>query len=236
MSDQDALDITPAQTPEQIAAAALVAAAPVVPADVFSDQLASIKNADGTPKYADVAQALDSIPHAQDHITTIEGENESLKAALAKAEAAKELLEKAGNANQQTAGLTVEEVAQITQDTLAAQADSSRKADNVISVNSKFSELYGDKANEQMKALAKDSGITVAEIKTIAEKSPLAVFRMAGINSQSTPAPRTPGEGVGDNFQPPLKKTDPPKSVMSGATSQQMVDNWKAAREIIKQQ
>ncbi len=235
MSDQDVFNQDPpAKTPEQTAAEA---APQNEPQDAFADQLASIKNADGTPKYTDVAQALDSIPHAQSHISTIEGENSELKKELAKATAAKELLEKAGNANQQTEGvLTAEEVAETVQLTIEKNAEASRKADNVATVNAKFSELYGDKAADQMKALAKESDMSVDEIKALAERSPLAVYRMAGINSQSTPTPKTPGEGLRrDNFQPPERKAEPPKSVMSGASTSEMVDNWRAAGEIIKQ-
>jgi FtsZ-binding cell division protein ZapB len=233
-ASDDANQETPAQTPEQNATPE---ANQEQPQDVFADKLSSITNADGTPKYTDVAQALDSIPHAQKHISTIEEENALLKAELAKAQAAKELLEKsAGKADQQPTGLTAEEVEAITQQTLAKQAEASRKEDNVNSVSAKFSELYGDKATDQMKALAVDSGMSIQEIRTLAEKSPLAVYRMAGINAQSTPVPKTPGSGVGDNFQPSNRPVADPKPVMSGATSKQMVDNWRAAGEKIKQQ
>lgn len=225
---------TPAPDPAQNAAPE--ANQETQPQDAFGDKLASITNADGSPKYTDVAQALDSIPHAQEHIQTIEGENATLKSELAKAQAAKELLEKAaGNTNPANTGLTAEEVAKITQQTLQDNAETSRKADNVNSVNAKFSELYGNKAADQMKALAADSGMTVDAIKELAEKSPLAVYRMAGIDSQSKPTPKTPGDGVGDNFQPPTREVNPPKAVMSGASTQQMVENWRAAGEIIKQ-
>ena len=222
----------PVKTPEQIAAEA----APQEPQNAFADKLDAIQNEDGTPKYAGVADALDSIPHAQSHIKTVEGENAELKEKLAKSEAAKELLEKAGNAKPATEGLTAEEVAAVTRQTIADDSETSRKADNVASVNAKFSELYGEKASAQMGELAKASGMTVAAIKELAEKSPLAVYRLAGINSQSAPAPRTPADGQrGDNFQPPDPVVETPKPVMSGATSAQMVDNWRQAGEIIKQ-
>lgn len=236
MSDQDVFNQD--QTAADQAAAPAAQAAPVVSAtDAFADKLGSITNADGSPKYTDVAQALDSIPHAQQHIQTLESEAANLKSELAKAQAAKELLEKAaGQPSQQTARLSAEEVAEITQRTIAENALSTIKADNVASVNAKFSELYGDKASEQMKALAKDSGMTVSSIRELAEKSPLAVYRMAGINASQAPVSRTPDANLrGDNFIPPARKVEMPKSVMSGATSKQMVENWRAAGEIIKQ-
>lgn len=239
MSDQDVFaseDATPV-TPDDQSGTPAPVVEPVTPApDAFADQLASIVNADGTPKYTDVASALESIPNAQKHISTIESENAELRASLAKAEAAKELLEKsAGNTNQ-SQGLTADEVAKITQDTLAAQQDATQRAENVNAVSAKFSELYGDKAVDQMKQVAADAGMSVAAVKELAERSPQAVLKLAGISPEpaSGTPPRSPGVGVGDNFQPPKPDPTPPKAVMGGASTQDMIQNWRAAGEIIK--
>lgn len=246
MSDQDVFEEAEKETPSGTPAALDAAepqepleGQPAQPANDYTDQLSQILNADGTPKYSTVADALSSIPHAQTHIATIEGENASLKEQLAKAQAAKELLEKAAgdNANQPTS-LTPEEVAEITQRTMTAQEEAKREAANVGAVNAKFSELYGEKAATEMKKLAKDSDMSIAEIRALAARSPAAVYRLAGITSPSaTPPPsRTPGVGVGDNFQPAPKQPEPGKSVMNGATTKDMIASWKAAGEVIKQQ
>lgn len=231
MSDQDVFETETQATPDTQEAPAQQEQ---TPQDAFADKLSAITNEDGSPKYSDVVQALDSIPHAQKHISTIEEENAALKAELAKAQAAKEILEKAGSTNQQTESLTPEEVAKIAQQTLQKQAEASQKEANVKAVNAKFSELYGNKANEQMRTIATEAGITVDAVKELAEKSPNAVFRLAGINAQSKLPGKTPGAGVGDNFQPSQRDIPQPKSVMNGASTGQMVDAWRQAGEIVR--
>lgn len=229
MSDQDAFESAeqsaPTETPQEPS-----------PTDAFADQLAAIQNEDGTPKYADVAQALGSIPHAQEHIQTIEGENATLKSELAKAQAARELLEKqAGTTKPTTDALTPEQVAEISQRTFQQQEQANREAANVNAVNAKFSELYGEKSSSEMSRIAADAGMSVAEVKDLAKRSPSAVFKLAGISQSPPPPPsRTQGVGAGDNFHATNSAPEPGKSVMSGATSKQMIESWKAAGEVVK--
>jgi hypothetical protein len=208
--------------------------------DVFADKLSSIKNEDGTPKYSDVVSALDSIPHAQAHITTIESENAELKEKLAKEQAARELLakqvaHKTDSPAQQ--GLTEAEVAAIALKAQQQALEAQSAEANVRAVNATFSELYGDKAVVTMQEVAKDTGMSVAAIRELAKTSPQAVYRLAGINPQTpqSSVPKTPGEGQGDQFTPP-RKAEPPKSVMGGSNTNDLVSNWHAAGEIVKQQ
>lgn len=237
MSDQDVFE-APAAAPAAAPEAAPVAA-PVVPApvDAFADRLNVIVNADGTPKFADVAQALDSIPHAQSHIQTIESENAALKAELDAAKAAKDLLAKQVQEKPAPAsGLTPEQVAEISRQTMVEAAQANSEAANIAAVNAKFSELYGSKATEQMSTIAQQSGMSVAAVKELAKASPSAVFRLAGISlpNQAPVPPKTPGQGSGDNFTPP-RVPEPPKSIMGGSDTKDLVANWRAAGEAITQ-
>lgn len=235
MSDQDVFEQTPAPVTPAAPAAPV---APVVPAlDPNADKLQGIMNADGTPKYTDVAQALDSIPHAQQHISTIEAENATLTEALNAANAAKDLLVKqAGEKPAPATGLTPEEVARISRETMESTNLANTQAANVASVNAKFSELYGSKAVEQMSEIAKASGMSVAAVKELAKTSPSAVLRLAGINPTTLApvVPKTPGQGGGDTFTPP-QTPEPPKSIMGGSNTKELVANWRAAGEAIKQ-
>ena len=237
MSDQDVFNQEPAApvTPE---AAPAAAAAPVVPApDANADKLNTILNADGTPKYTNVAQALDSIPHAQEHISTIERENAALKEQLDLATAAKDLLAKQmGETPAPSTGLTAEEVARITRQTMGETTQANKEAANVASVNEKFTQLYGEKAVAQMSEIAQQSGMTVQAVKELAKTSPSAVFRLAGISpaNQAPVVPKTPGQGQGDTFIPP-HTPEPPKSIMGGSNTKDLVANWRAAGEIASQ-
>ena len=206
--------------------------------DVFADKLSTITNEDGTPKYTDVASALDSIPHAQSHIQTLESEAAELKAQLEREKAAKELLAKQVQKPEPSGqpGLTAEDVARIAQETQQKANQANAEQANVNAVNAKFSELYGGKAVEQMQTIAKESGMSVAAIKQLAKQSPQAVFRLAGINTQQKPlAPKTPGSGSGDQFNEP-RQPDTPKSVMGGSSTKEIVNAWKQAGEIVAAQ
>ena len=204
--------------------------------DVFADKLSSITNEDGTPKYTDVASALDSIPHAQQHISTIESENAELKKKLAEEQAAKELLAKqAQKLPESQPGLTAEDVARIAAETQQKANEANQKQANRDAVNAKFSEHFGDKAVQEMQRVAKESGMTVGAIAALAESSPQAVFKLAGINTpsqQGTP-PKSPGAGSGDHFTE-QRKPEEPKSVMSGASTHDMVNAWKQAGAIVE--
>lgn len=205
--------------------------------DPFADQLSGIKNEDGTPKYTDVASALDSIPHAQSHIQNLETDNAALTEQLGAANAAKELLAKQVKDTPPTStpGLTADEVAAITRQTLSETEQANLADNNVDIVRNKFSELYGEKAKEVMAKVATDSGMSLDAVKALAATTPTAVFKLAGIDSSTVPLPKTPGQGQGDNFTPP-RKPEPPKSIMGGSDTKSLVDNWKAAGEIVKQQ
>ena len=206
--------------------------------DVFADKLASITTEDGKPKYTDVASALDSIPHAQAHISTLEKEAAELREKLAREQAARELLAKQLGDNKSSPaqqGLTEEQVAEIAMRTQQAAQESQKAQANVDSVNATFSELYGEKAVQQMQLIARESGMAISEIRALAAKSPQAVYRLAGINTppQGSTPPKSPGQGSGDQFTKP-KEPVVPKSVMSGSSTADMVANWHAAGEIVR--
>jgi len=207
--------------------------------DVFTDKLMSIKNEDGTPKYPDVASALDSIPHAQGHISTLEKEAAELRDKLAQEKAARELLAKQVGNTQSPAqqGLTEEQVAQIARQAQEDALKASAEQQNVKSVNETFSKLYGEKAVEVMQTVAADTGMPVSQIRELAKTSPQAVYKLAGITAPDpTIPPKTPmAGGQGDNFTPP-QKPEVPKSVMGGSNTADLIANWKAAGEIVKSQ
>lgn len=204
--------------------------------DPFADQLSGIKNEDGTQKYADVASALDALPHANTHISTIEAENAKLKEDLAREQAAKELLQNAANKQEpaQQNGLTAEDVKALVVDANAEQAAANQQEANVNSVRSAFSAQYGDKAGEEMNRVAAESGMTKEALKNLSKSSPQAVLQLAGIKVEAAPVQRTPYR-AGNDQPSPQPAPAKPKSVMSGANTKEMVDAWKGAGERIKQ-
>ncbi len=54
-------------------------AAPQPSDNVFADQLASITNERGEPKYKDLPTALQALKHSQEYIPSLKQENETLR-------------------------------------------------------------------------------------------------------------------------------------------------------------
>ena len=67
------------------------------------------------------------------------------------------------------------------------------KAQNNSTVAQRFIKQYGTKGEEVYNKLAKDSGLTVADLNIIAANSPTAVFKMAGFEQKQTDVSPTMG-------------------------------------------
>ena len=230
MSDQDVFETT--ENPDQGTQTTEPQAQPQ-PVDVFADKLNTILNEDGTPKYPDVASALDSIPHAQQHIQKLEREAAELRDKLAREQAAKDLLAKQTEKAPQSQ-LTEEQAARIAMEAQQKAMQRQTEEANVATVNSTFSQVYGSKASEEMQKLATESGMSIDKIKDLAKTSPQAVFRMAGIQPKTTTPvpPKAPGAGSHDQFTERPAPT-PPKSVMGGGSTADVMASWNAAKETV---
>lgn len=202
--------------------------------DPFADQLGTILREDGTPKFTDVAQALESIPHADKHIKTLESELKEARETLAREQAAKELLQKSAIKEPGQATLTAEQVAEIATRTMAEREAADKQTANVDLVRAQFSKQYGDKAGEEMSRVASSSGMTKAQLKALSASSPQAVLKLAGIKVENTPVQKTPYT-AGNDLPSPQPKPAQPKSVMAGANTKEMIEGWRAAGERIKQ-
>ena len=203
--------------------------------DPFVDQLRGIIREDGTQKFTDVASALDSIPHQDKHISTIEGENAGLKEDLAREKAAKEVLQKAANSKEPgQPALTETEIGDIFDQRTTAREEANQQEVNVNSVRNAFSSQFGDKASDEMDRVAADSGMTKTQLKELSAKSPQAVLQLAGIKVEAAPVQKTP-YSHGNDQPRPQPKPEEAKSVMGGADTKQMVAAWRGAGERMKQ-
>lgn len=200
--------------------------------DAFNDLLSSITDESGKPKYADVATALKSIPDAQNFIDTLKKENRELREANAKKEAAEAIRGK--EQPQAEAAFSTEDLVKVIDQVMDTRSTQEREKDNLSTVNNKFAEVYGDKAQQKMKSLAEENGVSVDFIKQMAKTSPMAVFRLSGIQNpaQGTPSKSTSTVNT-EAFTTPAPG-EKPKPVMSGASTKQMVDVWKWAGTQVK--
>lgn len=169
--------------------------------DLFADQLAAIKAEDGRQKYADVATALNSIPHAQGRIRELSDEIERLKQENAKMQGFEEVLNRLDSNKDkgdstQSAPVSVEALQELVESTLSQREKQSKAMANEAAVKEKLVEKFGDisKANEQLKAKAAQLGVDMATMRNLAQASPNAV--LSYFEQSQAPSDTPTGEGT----------------------------------------
>lgn len=205
MSDQESIFETKQESPE-----------PQV--NPLEDLLGSIKRDDGSQVYSSVEDALKAIPHARQHINTIQSENKELneqvaamKEELAKLKGANEVVDRLAQKQEQESqpapSLDEEYLAQFVKQTLSATEQEKIMQENGSKVSQALTEKYGEKAKEEFERVAQETGLSSADLSNLARKSPQAVLKLFGeggskvtpstssINTEALPqssAPNTP--------------------------------------------
>lgn len=191
-------------------------------------------------KYSSVEDALKSVPHAQKHIQTLESELAAAREELAKRRTAEELLDeiKSGIQPQATpAGSEFDQdkLLQLVDQTLEYKEKQKAAKGNAESVASKFTEKYGAKAEEVYNTVARESGLTVQQLNSLAASSPKIVLKLAGLEGTSAPVAGKTSSTVNTEA---LNKTVDPNTlsarVKQGATTKDLVNAWKIAGEKVK--
>ena len=120
-------------------------------------------------KYQSVEDALSSVPHAQKHIQTLESELAEVKDELTKRKTTKELLDeiKSGivptEKTSQPVQFNQDNLEQLVGQALENREVQKEASHNAKSVASRFTEQYGDKAEEVYNSIAKENGLPVIE-------------------------------------------------------------------------
>lgn len=135
-------------------------------------------------KYKSAEDALKSIPHAQSHIAKLEEEMAKMKEEISKRKAAEDLLEefKATGFKQEptTAKTESVDIESVVAKVLSQKEHQAIAQQNQRKVVEAFDTKFGDKGEEMYVNLAKESGMSVAELNVLAAKSPKALFKLAG--------------------------------------------------------
>lgn len=184
-------------------------------------------------KYATLDKALESIPHAQQHIAQLEREAAELRQKQAEAVAVEEVYKKLMESMDKGGVATPPIPAGVDEASVLAileKREAERVAQsNVSRVKDALVGKYGDKAQEVYETKARELGVGTAFLNEIVRKSPKAAEEIFGIKPKESGAGSSTGTirtETLDNTRPPAK----PKSVMSGATTQEMIDAWRAAK------
>lgn len=249
MSDQTSIfGNDPTATQPQAAQA--TAAPNVQPPDPVNTLLASVKNERGEQKYNSLSDAINGLKHAQEYIPTLKSELSAKEQALAAALARAAELEAA---NQTLLTLTTPQtqpspqaappvfdeskIAEMVQQTLSQREQQAAAQKNTQTVVSTLQQVFGADAEKAYNDKASELGMTVAELNSIASKSPQAVFNMLGIKPQKGKPNVAPLQGTVNPaaYQP---KTNSfigrnEKSMMLGATTEEIRAEFYNARSMV---
>jgi len=141
-------------------------------------------------KYKTVEDVYKAFPNAQNHIATLEAENRAIKEELQKRKSAEELLNDIQN-NLNATGITTPErnqnvdISQIVRQEIERKYSEDTKTTNQIAVVNKFKEAFGDKAETMFINIATEMGVPVESLNQLAATSPMAVFKLAGIDGKT---------------------------------------------------
>ena len=187
-------------------------------------------------KYATAEEALKSIPHAQQHIGSMEQEMADMREDLAKRKAVEEVLQEI---NKTPTDIVPEP--QITEDQLDALIDNRLTAKtfkdkqdaNTSEVINTFVDMYGDKekAQEIYVKKAADLGLSIEQLNTLSASSPQAVYTMFGMVKPAEQAPTQIHSNVNTEANINTQQApQAPKSVMGRSTHKDDISAWNAAK------
>ena len=195
-------------------------------------------------KYANVDAALAGIPHAQAHISTVESENARLRDEIAKANAREDVLKEMQAAQQPSQDQTqapVDANAIVTQvlNSIKVQDDAQVTASNIAAADAAAKLLYGDKmAGEITVNAAKNLGLSLAAMEKLAGESPAAFAKLLADNKNEVsdiplhvPTSATP-QAITDLHSPAASLQKPRKSVLMGASTAEVVDEWRRCKQL----
>lgn len=141
-------------------------------------------------KYRTPEDALKSIPHAQEHIQSLEKTLEELRSDLAERETVEKMLEKlkAGESEGNTTpAANPEDLATLVDQRLSAREQQKVVESNLSKADQLWKERFGDKAGEEYNNRLAELGISNDEAQTVAAKSPEGFLRLMGV-SDSRPS------------------------------------------------
>lgn len=215
--------------------------------DAFANQLFSIKNERGEPKYNSLSTALDALKHSQDYIPQLKTENEQYKSELARLQAElaqrvslEEQLAKFTTTRQQEPAEPTSQPAKafdesaiqdMVQRTLNQERAKTTATQNLSEVRNALVTKFGDKAQEEVSSRASALGLTMEQVDAMASSSPKALLQLFNASTPvSTAAPQRSSVNLPDAQRPEGVK-HPGKSLLRGAKTADVMDFMRKIRE-----
>ena len=183
-------------------------------------------------KYGTVEAALASIVPAQQHISTLEQENNAYKAKVESNDKLDTILQKLGQPAEPSAPtsapqLNVGDIVNAVKQDLKQEATLASKASNRASVEAKMTEKFGEAAPTKTVEIAQSLGMSVQDLTVLVESSPTAALQLMGVDI--TPASNARLQSDILDGAPPVGNPQEPKTVMFGAKSGEILNAWRAS-------
>jgi len=209
------------------------------PNSLFADQLASITTDDGRQKYGDVSTALNSIPHAQNHIKELTDKVTQLQEELTKRQGAEEMLAALQQSQQSDPAqpadpLDATAIQDLVSQTLDQRAQQELAAINGNKVKTALHEKFGDSASKEFENKAAALGLSVGQLTSLSKQSPQVVLELFGDVPVRDVQPTQPSS----NAVPPNTPQDPTPDYLAkfSGTDSSLSEKWKKAKDAVQQQ
>lgn len=192
-------------------------------------------------KYQSPEDALKSVPHAQKHIETLESELASVREELTKRQTTQELIDELKSGVQtpaqtvQSGELNQDNVMDLVNQTIATREANAKAESNAQTVAAKFTEQYGDKAEDTYNSIAKELNLSVKQLNELAATSPTVVLKAAGLSAAKAPVASSSGDINTEALSQTAKPTDLSAKVAGGSTKD-LLAAWGNAKAKVNQQ
>lgn len=198
--------------------------------------LATIVNDDGEPKYKSTEDALKALPHAQQHIATLEKELSELKEKGNASDKLEELIDavkqsKGSGDGEDSPTMKPEDVLGIVKEYLSDTKAAETRQNNIKTVASAFKDRFGKEASDKLYGTAADLGFNRKEINRLIANNPTAALNVLGIKpvDKKKDVVSTPGVNTAAFQDKSLDK--PEKSIMQITKQSELVDAWNASKQ-----
>lgn len=208
------------------------------PANPYADLLKGITTEDGRQKYGDVNTALNSIPHAQTHISDLTRKNAELQEELNKRQGMEQVLDRINSTTQTNTeqpsvnSLSEAQVMELLNSALTQKEAAALANANEAAVTDGLVKKFGDrdKATAMIKAKAEELGVGFDFMRSLAQKSPKAVLSYFNTGSSNNAPPTLPGINTASlpNTSGEPNRLDEAKAKLFGQRDP-LVESWRAA-------
>jgi hypothetical protein len=207
--------------------------------DLFTDQLAAIKNESGEQKYDTPEKALEALKHSQEYIPELKSKLEMQEQAInelkAKLEATKKVEEiitqqTPQQVNEPTSqALGQEDILNLVSQELAKRSVQETQQSNQEKVQSTLKSKYGDNAQAEIIKKAKEFNMKPSELGELSKSNPAMVLSLFGEKVGSTPVSTSSFHIPADApATEPVKR--PAKSMLAGATAKEQAQHMAEIR------